>query len=141
VLARVDAALETLCIADLASRNLAELSGGQRQLVSLAQTLGREPDVMLLDEPTSALDLRHQYEVAALVRRVARARGLIALVSIHDINLALRFADRVLVLAEGRLVAFGEPRTVVTPRLLFDVYGVRARIEAFDDGVLHVIIA
>lgn len=139
-LARIDAVLRRLGIEHLAFRNLAELSGGQRQLVSLAQTIGRDPDVMLLDEPTSALDLRHQYEVAALVRQIARERGLIALVSIHDLNLALRFADRVLVLEGGRLVAFGAPREVVTPQLLADVYGIRARIEEFETGALHMIV-
>lgn len=140
VLAEVDAVLRLLDLEPLASRNLDALSGGQRQLVSLAQILARTPDVMLLDEPTSALDLRRQYEVIALVRHVARERGIVALASIHDLSQALRLADRVLVLAEGRLAAFGAPREVVTPRLLFEIYGVRARVEEFDTGLLHVLV-
>lgn len=139
-LARIDALLKLLAIEHLAFRNLSELSGGQRQLVSVAQTLGRDPDVMLLDEPTSALDLRHQYEVATLIRRITRERGLVSLVSIHDLNLALRLADRVLVLAEGHMVAFGEPKDVVTPHLLSEVYGVRARVEGFDVGEPQIVI-
>jgi iron complex transport system ATP-binding protein len=128
-LAAVDGVLDELGLASLAFRNLAELSGGQRQLVSLAQTLVREPEILLMDEPTSALDLNRQFEVLSLVRRLARERGLCVLVAIHDLNQALRFADRVMVLAAGRLQAFGTPDEVITPALLERVYGVRARVE------------
>lgn len=128
-LAVVDRVLEELALTALAFRNLAELSGGQRQLVSLAQVLAREPEILLMDEPTSALDLHRQFEVLSLVRRLARERGLCVLVAIHDLNQALRFADRVMVLAAGRLAAFGRPDEVITPALLEGVYGVRARVE------------
>lgn len=130
VLARVDAALAALGLEELAFRRLPELSGGQRQLVSLAQTLGRAPDVMLLDEPTSALDLRHQCRVNAAVRAAARERGIVVLVSIHDLNQALGIADRILVMREGRLAAFGAATDVVTREFMAEVYGVRVRIEA-----------
>jgi iron complex transport system ATP-binding protein len=126
----VDAALDDLGIEDLAFRNLAELSGGQRQLVSIAQTLVREPQILLMDEPTSALDLHRQVEVLALVRRLAQERNICVLLAVHDLNQALRVADRVLVIASGRLVAAGDPLTVITPGLLAEVYGVRARVEA-----------
>jgi iron complex transport system ATP-binding protein len=128
-LALVDDVLDDLGIADLAFRNLAELSGGQRQLVSIAQTLVREPEILLMDEPTSALDLHRQVEVLSLVRRLARERGICILLAFHDLNQALRVADRVMVLAEGRLVAVGDPLAVITPDLLAEVYGVRARVE------------
>ncbi len=139
-LRRIDGVLRDLEIEDLAFRGLGELSGGQRQLVSIAQTLVREPDVLLLDEPTSALDLHRQFEVLSLVRRLARERGMLVLVSIHDLNQALRFADRVMVLAHARLVAMGDPRAIVTPALLDEVYGVRARVETLVGGEPYVLV-
>lgn len=125
-LARVDRALEDAGVADLALRWLGELSGGQRQLVALAQALVQEPDVLLLDEPTSALDLRHQLELLGLVRGRCRERGLIALAALHDLNLAARFADRVVVVHDGRAVAQGPAEAVLTSAMLAEVYGVEA---------------
>jgi iron complex transport system ATP-binding protein len=139
-LARVEAVLAKTAISDLAFRPLAALSGGQRQIVSLAQTLVRDPDIALLDEPTSALDLSRQIAVLSHVRQVARDRGVAMLVSIHDLNQALRIADRVIVLSGGRLVASGTPREVITPALLSDVYGVRARIESGHSGPAHLVV-
>jgi len=137
---RIDDVLRDLEIENLAFRGLGELSGGQRQLVSIAQTLAREPDILLLDEPTSALDLHRQFEVLSLVRRLARERGMLVLISIHDLNQALRFADRVMVLAHARLVALGDPREIVTPALLDEVYGVHARVETLAGGEPFVLV-
>ncbi|CAN5125541.1 ABC transporter ATP-binding protein [soil metagenome] len=139
-LQQIDRVLRDLEIEDLAFRPLTELSGGQRPLVSIAQTLAREPDILLLDEPTSALDLHRQFEVLSLVRRLARERGMLVLVSIHDLNQALRFADRVMVLAQARLIAMGDPRKIVTPALLDEVYGVRARVETLAGGEPYVLV-
>jgi iron complex transport system ATP-binding protein len=139
-LKRIDQVLRELEIEDLAFRGLGELSGGQRQLVSIAQTLAREPDILLLDEPTSALDLHRQFEVLSLVRRLARERGMLVLISIHDLNQALRFADCVMVLARSRLVALGAPHEIVTPALLADVYGVRARVELLEGELPYVVV-
>jgi iron complex transport system ATP-binding protein len=125
-LARVDRALDEAGVADLALRWLGELSGGQRQLVALAQALVQEPDVLLLDEPTSALDLRHQLDLLELVRERCREHGMIALAALHDLNLAARFADRVAVVHDGRVVAQGSAEAVLTPALLAEVYGVEA---------------
>lgn len=129
-LAAIDEALHALDIADLAFRGLGELSGGQRQLVSIAQTLVRRPEIMLLDEPTSALDLHRQFEVLSLVGRLARERQICVLIALHDLNQALRIADKVMVLSQGRLAAFGDPREIIAPALLEEVYGVVARVEA-----------
>lgn len=128
-LARVDEVLAELDLQAVAFRGLGELSGGQRQLVSIAQTLVRDPEILLMDEPTSALDLHRQFDVLSLVRRLAGERAMCVLIAVHDLNQALRVADRVLVLAAGRLVAVGRPRDVITTELLDEVYGVRARIE------------
>lgn len=136
----IDETMSVLGISGLAFRNLGELSGGQRQLVSIAQTLVREPEILLMDEPTSALDLHRQIEVLALMRDMARSRGMIVLIALHDLNHALRFADKAVAIAEGRLVACGAAGDIVTPKLLHDVYRVDARIECCSRGIGHVIV-
>lgn len=139
-LARIDETLAALGIADIAFRNIGELSGGQRQLASLAQTLVREPEVLLMDEPTSALDLSRQVEVLGLMRELARARGMVVLIALHDLSQALRFSDQTMVIADGRLVACGPTRDIITSHLLRDIYHLNARIEPCSRGIGHVIV-
>lgn len=136
----IDEIMKALNIAPIAFRDLGALSGGQRQLVSIAQTLVREPEIILMDEPTSALDLHRQVEVLDFMRRQARSKGMIVLIAIHDINQALRFADKVLVIQNGRMRACGPPRDVVTVDMLRDVYKVHARIEKCSMDHDHVIV-
>lgn len=126
--------LDTLGIIGLAGRELSALSGGQRQLVSIAQALIRKPHVLLLDEPTSALDLQNQFEVLDLLRRLALDWSMCVVMAIHDINHALRFADHVVVLHRGLVHGEGRPIDVLTPALLEAAYGVRARIELCTQG-------
>jgi len=128
------AALAEVDAANLAERRIGELSGGQRQLVFLAQVLAAEPGILLLDEPISALDIRHALEVMALVRARTRARGLATLVVLHDMNAALRVADQVLLLDRGRTVAFGDPAQVLTEAALAATFGVQAAILPGPDG-------
>ncbi|MER8425317.1 ABC transporter ATP-binding protein [Mesorhizobium sp. M1403] len=139
-LARIDETLAALGIADIAFRNIGELSGGQRQLASLAQTLVREPEILLMDEPTSALDLSRQVEVLGLMRELAQARGMVVLIALHDLNHALRFSDQTMVIADGRLVACGSSPDVITSDLLRDIYHLNARIEPCSRGIGHVIV-
>ena len=110
-------------------RRVGALSGGERQRVLLARALAQEPSYLLLDEPTNHLDLKYQVEVLATARREV-ARGLGVLVVLHDLNLAARVCDRVLVLRGGELVAEGAPAEVFTEGLVREVYGADAHVFA-----------
>jgi iron complex transport system ATP-binding protein len=138
--AEVMALLEQLGIAHLALSYLDQLSGGQKQLVGLAQSLIRRPELLLLDEPLSALDLNYQFHVMDLVRRETRLRNIVTVVVVHDINIALRHSEHVLMLQNGELIADGLPEEVITPDSLARVYGVKGRIERCSQGVPQVLI-
>ncbi|MBN8508604.1 MAG: ABC transporter ATP-binding protein [Burkholderiales bacterium] len=138
--AAVEQVLDALALRTLALRRLDELSGGQRQMVGLAQVMVRQPRLLLLDEPTSALDLRWQLRVLDTVHELTRSAGCIALVAIHDLNLALRFCSRIVVLGGGRLLAAGEPRATLDAALLQRAYGVAARVERCSLGFPVVLV-
>lgn len=134
------ALLARLGIENLAMRYLDELSGGQKQLVGLAQALVRQPKLLLLDEPLSALDLSFQYHVMELIAEETRKRQMVTLVVLHDINIALRQTDRVLMLKDGRLICSGAPDRVIDSNALAQVYGVRGRLEYCSQGRAQVLI-
>lgn len=131
--AAVEAAMRRTDTWRLRGRRVEELSGGERQRLLLARALAQEPAYLLLDEPTSHLDLRYQVEAVRFVRAEV-ARGLGALVVLHDLNLAARAADRLLVLARGRIVAAGTPTEVLTEGLLREVYSADAAVSGGPDG-------
>ncbi|MGJ3441411.1 ABC transporter ATP-binding protein [Pseudomonas sp. Je.1.5.c] len=133
-------ALASLGIEHLAEQPLNSLSGGQRQLVALAQLLARNPQVLLLDEPTSALDLHYQLRVMDTVRERVVAHRLLAVAVLHDINLAASYADWLVVLHQGRVVACGTPEQVLEPGMLAEVYGVQARVERCSQDRLQVLV-
>ncbi|SFB45959.1 iron complex transport system ATP-binding protein [Pseudomonas sp. NFIX10] len=139
-LKRVDDILAALGITELSFRNLGELSGGQQQLVSIAQTLVREPEILLMDEPTSALDMHRQVQVLNFMRALARKRQVIVFIAIHDLNQALRFADQVLVIADSTAQGSGPSAEVITESMLRQVYKVEARIERCSRGERHILI-
>lgn len=127
--------LHSLGIGELCHRFLGECSGGQRQLVSLAQALVREPQLLLLDEPTSALDLRHQRTVFNAVRCHLEATGAdrgLALVAVHDLNLAARYCDHLVLMRDGGVRAEGTPDAVLRPDVLGDVYDVDVTVGHLD---------
>ncbi len=119
----------------LADRAMNTLSGGERQRVFLARALAQEPSLLLLDEPTSNLDIRHQMDILATVQRLARQRALGVLIAIHDLALAARFCDRLILLHEGRVLAEGSPEEVLTPLHLARAFGVTA--QAYRDPFTH----
>jgi iron complex transport system ATP-binding protein len=133
------AVLERIGIAHLALERLDRMSGGQRQLASLAQALVRQPKVLLLDEPTSALDLRYQILVMSLIHDFA-LEGRIVVVVLHDLNLAVQWAKQVVVLNRGAAFAVGAPAAAVTPQVLSEVYGVDARVETCSRGQVRVYV-
>jgi iron complex transport system ATP-binding protein len=132
---------EVLAVLDLerfAGRRLDTLSGGERQRVFLARALAQGARILLLDEPTSALDIGHQQEVLELVDRLRRERGLTVLATMHDLSIAGEYADRMVLLAGGRVAAAGTPRDVLTETLLAEHYRVRVRVVDGDQGPLVV---
>lgn len=137
---QVLAILEQLGIAHLALHFLDQLSGGQRQLVGLAQSLIRRPELLLLDEPLSALDLNYQFHVMNLVRRETRLRNMVTVVVVHDINIALRHCEHVLMLKAGKRVTCGDPEKVITTESLAEVYNVQARVERCSQGRVQVVL-
>ncbi|MEA3349857.1 MAG: ABC transporter ATP-binding protein [Chloroflexota bacterium] len=110
-------------LSDLQDRPVNELSGGEQRRAILARVLAQEPEVMLLDEPTSHLDLKYQAEIMGLVKNLAHKDGLTVIASLHDLNLAALYADRMALLSGKRLAKVGSPREVLQPECLSEVYG------------------
>jgi iron complex transport system ATP-binding protein len=133
-LAAAESAMAEIGVSDLAPRRVGELSGGQRQMVFLAQVLAGDPRALLLDEPTSALDIAHQLEVLALLRAATRQRGLTTIAVLHDLNAAARFADRVALMHRGRLVGIGVPADIFRPAALRSAFNVDVAVDAGSDG-------
>ena len=113
---------------EFATRTLDQLSGGQRQRAWISMALAQGTDVLLLDEPTTYLDLAHQVDVLDLVERLNREMGRTVVMVLHDLNLAARYAGRLVAMRAGRIVASGVPSDVLTEDLLYDVFGLDARV-------------
>jgi iron complex transport system ATP-binding protein len=131
--AEVERAMDITDTLAFRTRDFRSLSGGERQRVILASAIAQRPEALLLDEPTTFLDLKHQLSMYRLLGDLARGGMLIVAVT-HDLNLALQFADRVLVLNQGRVSGDGAPADVLSPALIHQVFGVRAQIHS---GWLH----
>ena len=123
----VHRAMDRLKVSDFRGRFLNQLSGGERQKVMLARALAQEPKLLLLDEPTSSLDLKNQYQVLQIVKDICHESGISAIVVIHDLNLALRFCDRFLLLKDGQVYRSGDS-SILDRQALRDVYGVDAHV-------------
>ncbi|UPO78892.1 ABC transporter ATP-binding protein [Arthrobacter sp. Helios] len=124
----VDAALAATGVQDLADRTVGELSGGQRQRVWLALVLAQDTPVLLLDEPTTFLDIAHQLEVLRLCRGLHRTGNYTLVTVLHELGMAFRFADHVIAMKDGRIVAQGTPAEIATPELMKEIYGIEALV-------------
>jgi len=130
--------LRQLGIEDLASRNIGELSGGQRQMVLIALALVREPSILLLDELTTSLDLHRELDMLELIKKLTIAGNMTTVVTLHQLDMAARFADEIVVLSDGEVHVTGQPAVVLTQDMLRTVYQVNGAIHEASDGVLHV---
>jgi len=128
--------LDALNIKDLAFRNFGELSGGQKKLVFIAQTLVREPKLILLDEPVNSLDLQKQLELCQLLEKIVIDKDVDIIVILHDINLASRYADHIVIIDEvGAHYDSGRPEDIITEEMLEVVYGVKAELNFDKKGI------
>ncbi len=135
------AVLETLDMLDLTSyakRYMNELSGGEKQLIYIAQALARKPKILLLDEPLNHLDIKNQFKVIRLLRELTRKLDLCVIIVMHDINQAARYSDKIYLMNNGEIVAEGPPDEVLEPEILEKVYGIKFRI-VYDENVPQVI--
>ncbi|WP_048149708.1 ABC transporter ATP-binding protein [Methanolacinia paynteri] len=133
----VDAAIKRLHMEDLAMRYIDEMSGGELQKVSVARALVQEPKLMLLDEPTSSLDLKNQQEILRIIKAVVRGHSVSAVMTMHDINTALRFSDKFVLLKDGQIFAAGGP-DIITPESIREVYGVDVHVETFKNSPIVI---
>lgn len=131
--------LRMLGISHLAMRPFNELSAGQHQKVMLARGLVQEPEILLLDEPTSNLDVRHQLDVTKMLKRLSREKNILIVMISHDINIAAKYSDKIILMHKGSVFDMGDPNKVITAENLRTVYGVTAEITK-DDDAPHVIL-
>jgi iron complex transport system ATP-binding protein len=122
-LAIVHKAMEATNTAHLAERRVGELSGGEKQRLTIARALAQEPRIVLLDEPTAHLDISYQIETMELIVHLCQAQGLIVVIALHDLNLAVQYCDRLVILNQGKIHSEGTPETVVTAPTIKEVYG------------------
>lgn len=127
--------LKALNIEDLITKKFSELSGGQKKMVFIAQTLVRNPKLVLLDEPTNSLDLQKQFELCQFLQNFIELKKVDIVTVLHDINLAIRYADYIVILTnDGKLYDSGEARKVITEKMLREVYGVSGNVILDDEN-------
>ncbi|MDY6834257.1 MAG: ABC transporter ATP-binding protein [Chloroflexota bacterium] len=124
----VNEAMDSLSLLHMADRNFNEISAGEQQKVLIARALAQEPEVLLLDEPTSNLDLRYQLDVLTILRNVTREKGSSAIIAIHDLNLASRFSDQIVLLKDGSVYDAGNPQEVLTVDNIRSIYEIEVVI-------------
>ena len=138
--AAIDRAMAAAGVADLADRDVTTLSGGERGRVLIARALAGDPQWLLADEPLTGLDPGHQLDAGDLFRRLAHQEGRGVVVTLHDLSLAARIADRIIVMAAGKVLADGPPGEALSPAVMEQAYGVRARVTAGAGGALIEIV-
>jgi iron complex transport system ATP-binding protein len=122
-------AMENTNVLNIRDRYITEISGGERQRVFIAKALAQDTSIILLDEPTSHLDINHQLEVLELLKYLNRERGIAIVLVVHDINMAARYSDRILLMKQGRIISQGTPDEVITPENIRIAYGINTAVE------------
>ena len=135
---QVSDTLAALGLAHLSNRGIGDLSGGQAQMVAVAQTLVRAPEVILLDEPTSALDLHHQLSIMTSIKLEVSRHQPVVIAALHDLNLAAKFCDRLILLRDGKILADGSPETILAMSEIGETYKVKTDLERTTRGALYV---
>ena len=138
--AAIDRAMAAAGVVELADRDVTTLSGGERGRVLIARALAGDPQWLLADEPLTGLDPGHQLDAGDLFRRLAHQEGRGVIVTLHDLSLAARIADRVIIMAAGKLLADGPPGEALSPAVMQSAYGVRAQVTAGAGGPLIEIV-
>ena len=137
----VSKTIDKMGLSNFAFRRFDRLSGGEKQRVVIAKAVAQDPDLFLFDEPTSDLDLKNQIEVMKELRKiVSEDNGKAAIIAIHDINIASRFSDRIMLLHEGKIISNGKPSDVLTPENIELVFEVTSRQVMGEDGILRIVI-
>lgn len=120
-------------LTELALRTFTELSGGQQQKVLIARALAQDTQLILLDEPTSNLDIWHQLDVLNVVHHLVKKNGVTVIMAMHDLNLAAKYSDDILMMKNGKLAALGDPLSVLTPDTISDVYRVKSHVATLEE--------
>ncbi len=134
----VNEVINLLNLKEYVGRFVNELSGGEKQLVYLAQALVKKPEILLLDEPLNHLDIKNQFKVLSLLKMLSKNLGLSIVMVMHDINQAARYSDKIVILNNGKILAEGYPDEVIIPEILEKVYGIRFRV-IYDGKIPQVI--
>lgn len=136
----VENIIEKLSLREFLKRRLSEVSGGERRRIHIARALIQQPEVLLLDEPTSHLDPNYKLQIMSIVKEFTVENGLVTVVTLHDLSLAARFCDKVILLKEGKIFAVGTPSEVLTPNNIGEVYKIDVKIVKDEDGKILGII-
>ena len=132
-------ALKTTEVYHLKNHSILEVSGGELQRVIISRALAQEPDILALDEPTSHLDPRHQLSILHLLKHLVSDRDITVMCVLHDLNSAMHFSDRVILLDQGRIAGYGHTEQVLTPEHIKRVYGVDTQVRRFDGDRPHIL--
>lgn len=135
---QVEKIFKILDIENLSDQYIGDLSGGQQQLIWIAQAIIRSPEMLLLDEPTSALDLQHQLAVMDLLKILTKKRNIVTMVALHDLNLAARYADKIMVIKDGKLRAFGVTQDIFKTDIINETYGIEVEVQTNPSGDILV---
>jgi iron complex transport system ATP-binding protein len=135
-----NAAMQATGILEFAERKIGELSGGEKQRVTIARVLAQQPQVILMDEPTANLDIAHQLEILNLMQSLCRQQQMAVLIALHDLNLAAQYCDRLILLKKGRIFAQGGPQDVITSLNIQQVYGSGSKVYPHPENRLPVVL-